>query len=622
MTITVVNIVAGPFLATGAEQTLPFGFKVFTPSEVEVVTGVGSGQVEVDPDLYTVTRNMGLDGQVAEGGSILLSAGAVTAGAQIRAIAKPKMTQEQTYSDTSSRLKNLNEGLDRSALRALRAAYDGALEGAGADILDAARIAGGEAAVEAVDDVLPGYIEPLAEKTFGNVVPAVGRAALGVSPPADVIVDGLIYDDPSKAAQNLAKLRAAQDGLPNGAITNVVIPEAKGVLYVSGNVLNSLTKLARWVVPNGVTLSGGDLYVDNKKFWDGSVPFEITTNRAGTGTYEATYRVRNHEDASTGPASGDRFYYKKSGLSTTGFNIAKTTLADFRNLNGGVGLNDWRLTVSQPKSGPDDTRTFFVYDSEINVVNLWADQGYERNIYAMPNPVGGVFFVPEAQDFVEGRGGGYNVQFAFMLGHSGGNSPATGEKMKTYIGYGAAPNSIAPGGGLLVASGNNGDTGNGGGTSGKDPGFAGQFWDTWDTGWDFSNAIFRSGIYEKLPAGAKTKYGTGDFVSVGAGVRTFQSGATLYRETLTAGHMVESIEGQPLWKEVYGFYDCPSVLGGRYCIDGNQVVGPALPYIAPASGAVGAAPTKAEFDALVTSYNILLFYLRRGTGHGLLMDAP
>lgn len=622
MTITVVNIVAGPFLATGAEQTLPFGFKVFTPSEVEVVTGVGSGQVEVDPDLYTVTRNMGLDGQVAEGGSILLSAGAVTAGAQIRAIAKPKMTQEQTYSDTSSRLKNLNEGLDRSALRALRAAYDGALEGAGADILDAARIAGGEAAVEAVDDVLPGYIEPLAEKTFGNVDPKVGRTALGVSPAPDVIVDGLIYNDVSKALQNWALLQAAQSNLPDGVITNVIIPKASGTLYIADNILNSLTKLARWVVPNGITLVGGDLYVDNKKFWDGSVPFEITTNRAGVGSYQATYRVSNHEDASTGPGSGDRFYYKKSGLSTNGFNIARTTLADFRNLNGGVGLCDWRLTVSQPKSGPDDTRTFFVYDSEINVVNLYADQGYERNIYGMANPVGGVFFVPEAQDFVEGRGGGYNVQFAFMLGHSGGNSPATGEKMKTYIGYGAAPNSIAAGGGLLVASGNNGDTGNGGGAAELDPGFTGQFWDTWDTGWDFSNATFRSGIYEKLPAGAKTKYGTGDFVSISGGVRTFQSGSTLYRETLTAGHMVVSTDEVPLNFEVSGFFNCIGALGGGLRIDGVQVVGPVMPYIAPASGAAGATPTKAEFDALVTSYNILLYYLRRGTGHGLLMDAP
>jgi len=153
MTVTVTNIVAGPFAATGAEQTVSFDYKVFSPSEVEVVTGVGSSQVTVDPGLYTVNRNMALDGQVLEGGTIVLSAGAVAVGVSMRVIAKPKLTQEQVWSDTSSRLKNLNEGLDRAALRAQRAAYDGALEGAGAELISQAEEAGAAAGAAAVNNL-------------------------------------------------------------------------------------------------------------------------------------------------------------------------------------------------------------------------------------------------------------------------------------------------------------------------------------------------------------------------------------------------------------------------------------------------------------------------------------
>lgn len=125
MTITVLDIVAGPFPATGAEQALPFDFKVFTPSEIEVWAGEGDG-VLLDDSLYTVTSNKALDGQVMEGGEVVLSAGAAGVGDPVRLLARPAMTQGQSYSDTGSRLKNLNETADRAVLRDLRLQFDNA----------------------------------------------------------------------------------------------------------------------------------------------------------------------------------------------------------------------------------------------------------------------------------------------------------------------------------------------------------------------------------------------------------------------------------------------------------------------------------------------------------------
>lgn len=161
MTITITSIVAGPYTATGAAQNLPFAFKVFTPEEIEVV--VGADKTPVDPSLYTVTRNLAVDDQVLEGGSVSLLAGAVEAGASIRLIANPHKTQELVFSDTGSRLRNLNEVADRATLRALRATYDGVMEGAGQEVLDLAAAAGAAAGAAAASDK--------ADRTGANITP-------------------------------------------------------------------------------------------------------------------------------------------------------------------------------------------------------------------------------------------------------------------------------------------------------------------------------------------------------------------------------------------------------------------------------------------------------------------
>lgn len=115
MTITVTNLVAGPFTATGLPQNLPFAFKAFTASELEVYYEVDGVQVVIDDGEYAVTLNENVDGTRAEGGSVAITWGGI--GAQLYVAAAPDFDQDQVWSNQGSRLVNLNEALDRAALR-------------------------------------------------------------------------------------------------------------------------------------------------------------------------------------------------------------------------------------------------------------------------------------------------------------------------------------------------------------------------------------------------------------------------------------------------------------------------------------------------------------------------
>lgn len=121
MTITVTDIVAGPFTGTGVAAALPFSFKVFTPPEIEVYTLSGGVETIISPLDYTVTINRDPAGAVLEGGSVLY-AGA--SGAAIYLRAKPLDEQAQVWTNEGTRQSNLNESLDRAALRDLRSKLD------------------------------------------------------------------------------------------------------------------------------------------------------------------------------------------------------------------------------------------------------------------------------------------------------------------------------------------------------------------------------------------------------------------------------------------------------------------------------------------------------------------
>lgn len=288
MTITVVNIVAGPFVATGADMVCPFAFKVFTAGEVEVV--YGTDRTVVDPSLYTVQMNKAIDGQAMEGGSVTLDAEALTVGQEFRVVAKPAKTQELVFSDTGSRLRNLNEVADRATLRALRARYEGALEGAGQQLIDLARDAGTEAgeiaglaagaaaAANKVDkgfDLIPNALSivgSFALKSLGTDEPPpegvyFGQGGIGlsfntlISDPAHVTTNG---DD--QRAQMLLRAITRDDGnseeqtlcILTTICTGYSTPYGNNKSFVSGeNTTNFADNSVYRCIQGGVTAASG-----------------------------------------------------------------------------------------------------------------------------------------------------------------------------------------------------------------------------------------------------------------------------------------------------------------------------------------------------------------------------
>jgi hypothetical protein len=155
MTITVVSIDQGPFTATGLAQTVAYTFMTLTDEEISVFYDAGAGRVMVDPASYVVARNKNIDGSAKEGGSVELSVSAVPAGSSIYIRANPRGDRDLVWSDTGSRLKNLNEEQDRQVLRFLvvqdtLSKNIGGMAEAGANAGSAAGAAAGTAAANAV----------------------------------------------------------------------------------------------------------------------------------------------------------------------------------------------------------------------------------------------------------------------------------------------------------------------------------------------------------------------------------------------------------------------------------------------------------------------------------------
>ena len=119
MTITVVSIDQGPFTATGLAQTVDYTFMTLTDDEISVFYDIGAGRVAVDPSFYVVSRDKNVDGSAKEGGSVQISAASISSGASIYLRANPRDDRDLVWSDTGSRLKNLNEEQDRITLRQL-----------------------------------------------------------------------------------------------------------------------------------------------------------------------------------------------------------------------------------------------------------------------------------------------------------------------------------------------------------------------------------------------------------------------------------------------------------------------------------------------------------------------
>lgn len=152
MTVTVTDLEAGPFTATGASQTVAFAYKVFSASEIEVVDADGEPLL-TDAD-FSVASNTNPGGAVTEGGTVTIEAAALDAGTEFYLVAKPYEGQDQVFSSAGTRLENLNEGLDRVSLQVLRQRRDlerGLTGAAGAATTAIAAREGAEAALAAAE---------------------------------------------------------------------------------------------------------------------------------------------------------------------------------------------------------------------------------------------------------------------------------------------------------------------------------------------------------------------------------------------------------------------------------------------------------------------------------------
>lgn len=116
MTITVTDIDQGPYVATGAAQTVPYTFMTLTDDEIDVFYDVGLGRVLIDPAVLTVMRNKNVDGSAKEGGAVELAAEAAPSGSSVYLRAAPRGYRDLVWSDVGSRLRNLNDEQDRLTL--------------------------------------------------------------------------------------------------------------------------------------------------------------------------------------------------------------------------------------------------------------------------------------------------------------------------------------------------------------------------------------------------------------------------------------------------------------------------------------------------------------------------
>ena len=119
MTITVTSIDQGPFTATGLAQTVAYTFMTLTDEEISVFYVVDNERLPLSESDFSVERNKNVDGSATEGGSVEILAGSAPAGSLIYVRANPKADRDLVWSDTGSRLKNLNEEQDRITLRQL-----------------------------------------------------------------------------------------------------------------------------------------------------------------------------------------------------------------------------------------------------------------------------------------------------------------------------------------------------------------------------------------------------------------------------------------------------------------------------------------------------------------------
>jgi hypothetical protein len=286
MTITVTNLTAGPFTPTGLAQTLPFTFKALTAAELEVYQLLGLVETIIDPADYTVTLNTAVDGQINEGGSVILDVAAAVVGlGNLYVRAKPSFTQGQVWTDSGSRLKNLNEALDRAALRhaslnqKFLATPPAVLAAAAA--ADASAAAASAAAAEAVQAT--GYLVSLATPT--GTANALVSAPDALTPIKDAAANQLLILPIT--ANNTGAVTLTVPGVGGGVARPVRY--GLGISLLANSLIAGQFALLKYIAASGVYL----LVYPNNLSQDGRFALIFRTGASTTNALVTTTQYGN-----------------------------------------------------------------------------------------------------------------------------------------------------------------------------------------------------------------------------------------------------------------------------------------------------------------------------------------
>lgn len=302
-----------------------------------------------------------------------------------------------------------------------------------------------------------------------------------------------------------------------------------GTYLLSANVLGDLTQVQN--MAPGVTFSGFGVF--------NCAIFEIKSGgqskqfrRGLPAEGDAVGEYERYLSTGTGGAYGRRTDFFQQGVQTSSFSIGHGVVADFDGTNGAAGLASW-LVAATPA---DISKTFGIVGEEVNPINIADDMGYRRTRGEAPRWTGGVQVVAEAKNITRGGANiGRNTTFGFAIAPSTEDNDL-GKKAKTYNGFLAEENSIAPEGRAFLAS--------GAATAIDLPLYGLQIDGNWQAGIDTRNATLSTGRAMTLTAGQTVQWGTSTYpLSItgdnATGVLNFAAeGSTNFRVTRGASGVV------------------------------------------------------------------------------------
>lgn len=280
-------------------------------------------------------------------------------------------------------------------------------------------------------------------------------------------IDGIVANNPSSAAANSAKVQAAFDNagiVPAGKLARFAFrPDLVGTVHLS----ESHSKSGVYFDQGQVTLSGGDIFVDQKTRFEGLGRVDLLQNAAANKNQWETFGPFQRVEVSGGGVGyGFRNLYVRQSAITTGadtFDVGSSCQSYHGgNLNGAIALGQWHIDTLAPQTGTSPAYQFGT--AELNLVNMDRAPGqsdYLQSWFSIGRKTFGINFTPESRDFSGYQTGkdGYSVISAFIAGRSGAVSPVGGKYAQISAPFMAIEDAVMAGGSAFVAKGATSSTG-------------------------------------------------------------------------------------------------------------------------------------------------------------------